>query len=340
MEIDLVGTLSVPGKNCEVNVKKIWCLGISNLDIITQPITHWPVFGGAVSSDTTEMHLGGMALNTAVSIAKIGTTPVGLISCLGRDFSASILKRDLEAYHIDISRLCYTDKANTGNAICFIHPGGERSFVLCMAANHYLNESNIDFDAMEEGDFLHVGGAMIMNGTRGDDLANILLRAKERNVTISLDTCWDGTGQWRKILEPCLKYVDIFETNEQEAVLYAEKENLKDALYYYSSFNIDIIVVKMGNQGALIKSNDFSGKIPIFPVDTVDATGAGDAFDAGFLIGLINGWSVEQAGVFGCAVGAKCVTAFGASSGVVSYQETLKMIKHQGREGQWNWDIK
>lgn len=320
-------------------MKKIWSLGIANVDIVTQPITRWPVFGGAVSSDTTELVLGGMALNTAASIAKIGVVPVGLISCLGHDICGEILEKGLTELGVDISHICYTDKANTGNAICFIHPGGERSFVLCMAANNYLNETNIDFDALQEGDILHIGGAMIMDGTKGEDLANILKRAKKRQVIISLDTCWDGTDQWTKILAPCLPYVDIFETNKEEALLYAGKETLEEALSFYAAFNPRVIVVKMGDQGAYLKSDEFTGTIPIFKVNTVDATGAGDAFDAGFLIGLINGWSVEQAAVFGSAVGAKCVTEFGASTGIVSYEEILEMIITQSRTGNWNWTL-
>lgn len=320
-------------------MKKIWCLGIANVDIVTQPITSWPVFGGAVSSDTTELVLGGMALNTAASIAKIGKVPVGLFSCLGRDICGEILVKGLTELHVDISHICFTDEANTGNAICFIHPGGERSFVLCMAANHCLNIHNIDFDALYEGDYLHVGGAMIMNGTRGEDLANILKKAKTRKVIISLDTCWDGTDQWTKILAPCLPYVDIFETNIEEAKLYAGKPTLEEAIEYFASFKPQVIVVKMGAEGAYVKSEEYTGIIPIFRVDAVDATGAGDAFDAGFLVGLINGWSVEQAAVFGSAVGAKCVTAFGASTGVVCYEETLGMIINQSRTKNWNWQL-
>ncbi len=320
-------------------MSKIWCLGIANVDIVTQPITKWPVFGGAVSSDTTELVLGGMALNTAASIAKIGKAPVGLISCIGHDICGEIIEKGLADLQVDISHLCYSDQANTGNAICFIHPGGERSFVLCMAANHHLNIHNIDFNVLQNGDFLHVGGAMIMNGTRGEDLANILRKAKSKNVTISLDTCWDGTDQWTKILEPCLPYVDIFETNNEEALLYAGKKTIDEALEFYNSFNPNIIVVKMGDNGAYIQSKEFTGTIPIFHVDAVDATGAGDAFDAGFLIGLIHQWSVEQAAILASAVGAKCVTAYGATTGVVSYSETLEMIKSQNRLGKWNWDL-
>jgi sugar/nucleoside kinase (ribokinase family) len=309
------------------------------LDIVTQPIIQWPEYGGAVNSETTDLVLGGMALNTAVSIAKIGKTPVGLISCLGHDVGGQVLTKGLTELNIDISHMCYTDKANTGNAICFIHPGGERSFVLCMAANNYLGEDNVDFDALEEGDYLHIGGAMIMDQTKGEDLACILKRAKERKVTISVDTCWDGTNQWASILAPCLPYCDIFFTNQEEGILYSGKKTLEEALAYYASFGPQVIVVKMGKQGAYIQSEEFTGLEPIFKVDTVDATGAGDAFDAGFLIGMFNHWPMEQSAVFASAVGAKCVTAFGATTGVAGYGETLQLIKSQSRAGDWNWGL-
>ena len=320
-------------------MRKIWSLGLSMVDIVTQPITRWPDFGGAVNSDTTELVLGGMALNTAVSIAKIGKAPVGLISCIGKGICGEFVKQGLMDLNVDISHMCYTDQANTGNAICFIHPGGERSFVLCMAANHYLNETNIDFNALQPGDYLHLGGAMIMDGMKGDDLASILKKAKQRDVTISVDTCWDGTNQWVSILEPCLPYCDIFLTNFEEALLYSDKKTIEEALDYYASFGPRIIVVKKGDQGSFIQSDEFTGEVSIFPVQAVDATGAGDAFDAGFLIGLYNGWSVEQSAVFGSAVGAKCVTAFGATTGIVSYEETIQMIESQSRTGSWNWKL-
>lgn len=320
-------------------MNKIWCLGLSMLDIVTQPITRWPEHGGAVNSDTTELVLGGMALNTAVAVAKIGKVPVGLISCFGHDVGASILKNGLNELKVDISHLCYTNKANTGNAICFIHPDGERSFVLCMAANHYLNEHNIDFNALAEGDFLHIGGAMIMNGTRGEDLANILKKAKTRKVTISVDTCWDGTNQWESVLAPCLPYCDIFLTNEEEALLYSGKKDIDEAMRYFLSYKPRVVIVKMGHKGAYIRSEEFSGVIPAFQVKAVDATGAGDSFDAGFLFGLFNRWSIEQSSVFASAVGAKCVTAFGATTGVAAYDETIDLIKAQSRTGDWNWLI-
>lgn len=320
-------------------MNKVWSIGISMLDIITQPITHFPEYGGSVNSQTTDMVLGGMALNTAVALAKIGKAPVGLISCIGEDNSGKFLKEGLENLHVDISRMCYTRSASTGTAICFIHPGGERSMVLCLAANNQLTEEKINPATFEHGDFLHFGGSMVSEGTRGENLARLLKKLKEKRVTISLDTCWDGTDQWGKLLNPCLPYCDILETNKEEAILYSGKDNVEDAIAFFTSFGPRIVVVKMGGEGVRIKSAEFDGTIPIFKVNTVDATGAGDSFDAGFLFGLYQHWSVEQSAIFASAVGAKCVTAFGATTGIGTYEETLDLIRSQSRLGNWNWNL-
>jgi sugar/nucleoside kinase (ribokinase family) len=316
---------------------KIWSFGIAMLDIVSQPITKWPEYGGSVFSDTTDFVLGGMALNTAVSMAKIGHVPVGLISCVGHDLGGQILETGLKRLKIDTEYLCYADSDNTGVAICFIHPDGERSMVLCIAANNQLNETKVNFKAFHDGDFLHIGGSMVSEGTRGENLAKILKKVKEKDVKISLDTCWDGTNQWGKILTPSLPYCDIFFTNDDEARLYSGKESIEEALDYFSSFGPKILIVKMGSKGALVRSQEFCGLIPIFEVKTADATGAGDSFDAGFLFGLYNHWSIEQSAIFASAVGAKCVTAFGATTGVTCYEETLQMIRTQSRDGNWNW---
>lgn len=320
-------------------MNKIWSIGIANLDIVTQPIVKFPEYGGSVNSDTTAMVLGGMSINTAMTLAKLGKAPVGLISCIGEDNSARFLMDGLKEYGVDISHVCTTDKASTGTAICFIHPDGERSMVLCLAANHHLTKEKIDYSVFQPGDIAHFGGSMIAEGTRGEDLAIIFKKLKEIGVTVSIDTCWDATDQWAKILDPCLPYCDIFETNKEEAFLYSGKDNVEDALEYFTSFGPEIVIIKQGVEGTRIKSKAFDGFVPVFSVEAVDATGAGDAFNGGFLLGLYHQWPIEQAAIFASAVGAICVTAYGASTGILSYQETLDFIRSQSRLGNWNWEI-
>ena len=79
---------------------------------------------------------------------------------------------------------------------------------------------------------------------------------------------------------------------------------------------VGTVALKMGDQGCYIRSKDLELSIPIYKVDVVDALGAGDAFAAGFLTGIVNGWDLERTGKFANATGAFCVTALGATTGI------------------------
>ena len=85
----------------------------------------------------------------------------------------------------------------------------------------------------------------------------------------------------------------------------------------------------MGEDGCLVMSGDGQViRLPAFQVDVVDATGAGDAFAAGFIAGVWHGWSMEKTARFANAVGALCVTGLGASGGVRSLSETLLFMEN------------
>jgi sugar/nucleoside kinase (ribokinase family) len=88
--------------------------------------------------------------------------------------------------------------------------------------------------------------------------------------------------------------------------------------------------LKMGDQGSYIRTRDWEMFVPIYKVDTVDATGAGDAFAAGFLAGVSSGWDHRKAAKLANAVGACCVTSMGATAGVKNMEETLDFMNSAG----------
>jgi len=85
--------------------------------------------------------------------------------------------------------------------------------------------------------------------------------------------------------------------------------------------------LKMGEEGCYIRNSQAEIRIPAFDVPVIDAVGAGDCFAAGFLAGIVKGWDLETTGRFANALGALCVTALGATSGVRSLEETLRFIE-------------
>ena len=83
----------------------------------------------------------------------------------------------------------------------------------------------------------------------------------------------------------------------------------------------------MGEAGCHVRTAATRFSLPAMPVDAVDALGAGDAFAAGYIAGVVRGWDLERAARFATAVGATCVTALGATTGVRSLEETLEFLR-------------
>ena len=101
----------------------------------------------------------------------------------------------------------------------------------------------------------------------------------------------------------------------------------------FQDAGVGVVALKMGEAGSYIRRGDEEWKIPPFRVRAVDATGAGDAFAAGFLAGVMHDFDIEMTGRLANAVGACCVTAVGTVTGIKNLDETLAFIKEQEKSG-------
>ena len=160
----------------------------------------------------------------------------------------------------------------------------------------------------------------------GEASARVLKQAREWGIITSLDTAWDSKGNWMKVLEPCLKHLDIFMPSIEEARMITGKETPSEIAGSLLSYGIGLVALKMGEQGSYIRTRDLEISLPIYQVESVDATGAGDAFAAGLLAGISRGMSTKEAAELGNAVGACCVTSMGATAGVKNMKETLAFM--------------
>jgi len=160
----------------------------------------------------------------------------------------------------------------------------------------------------------------------GVPTARVLKQAREQSIVTSLDTAWDSRGNWMSLLEPCLQHLDIFMPSIEEARMITGKETPSEIAEFLLSYGIGTVALKMGEQGSYIRTRDWEMSVPIYKVETIDATGAGDAFAAGFLAGVSKGWDHREAAKLANAVGACCVTAMGATAGIKNMEETLAFI--------------
>jgi sugar/nucleoside kinase (ribokinase family) len=294
---------------------EVTCLGILVADVVGKPVDQVPERGKLVLVDTMELHTGGCASNTGTSLAKIGID-TAIMGKVGDDGFGDFMIKELGKWGADCSGIVRDKVAKTSATMVLVHGDGERSFIHYIGANATLTEDDVNFDVIKSSKVLHVAGTFLMPAFDGEPTARVLKKAQEMGVITSLDTCWDSKGNWMKLLEPCLPYLDYFVPSIEEARMCAGKQEPAEIAQVFLDKGVRVVALKMGDQGCYIRTRDTEIRLPVYKVDAVDGTGAGDAFAAGFLTGVVKGWDLEYTGKFANAVGAFCVTAMGATTGV------------------------
>ena len=303
----------------------VLCLGILVADIVAKPIEEMPGKGKLQLVDTMELHTGGCASNAGYDLSKLGIS-TGLMGKVGMDGFGDFFIKYMEDSGLDTRGIKRTSSANTSATMVMVSADGERTFFHYLGANGELCYDDIDPDILREAKILHIAGAFLMPKFDGGSTATVLKQARDLGITTSLDTAWDSRGNWMSLLEPCLHHIDIFMPSIEEARMVTGKEEPPEIADFLLSYGIGTVALKMGEQGSYIRTRDWEMYVPIFEVETVDSTGAGDAFAAGFLAGVSKGWDHREAAKLASAVGACCVTAMGATAGVKNWQETLSFM--------------
>lgn len=307
------------------NREGIVCAGIAVADVVVRPVSGLPGEGGLSLVDDIEMHCGGCAVNTAIGLARLGMK-VGVSLRVGRDGFGAFLRDNLEREGVSTAGLRVTDDDKTSASAVLVAPGGERSFLHFLGANRGYCEDDADWPAFEGYRIFHLAGALLMPALDGAPAARLLAAARERGLVTSLDTAWDSTGRWGELIEPLLPFTDMFLPSIEEARMIAGLDDPEAIADFFLARGVGTVALKMGARGAFFKSSSGEkGALPVCPVErVVDATGAGDAFAAGFLAGFHLGWNLEKTVRLANAVGALAVSRMGATAGITGLEETMR----------------
>ncbi|MCA1594814.1 MAG: carbohydrate kinase family protein [Chloroflexi bacterium] len=308
------------------------CVGILVADVVGKPVDRLPERGKLKLVEQMELHTGGCAANTGVALARIGVS-TGMVGMVGSDGFGDYIVGAMARHGIDTAGIARSATSNTSATMVMVHDDGERSFLHYLGANADFKLEHINFDVLRQARIVHVGGALLMPSLDGEPTANLLARTRAAGVTTSLDTAWDSRGRWMELIGPCLPYVDYFIPSIEEARMLTGQRAPKDVARVLLDHGVGTVALKMGEEGCYIRSASEEIAIPVFPVDAIDALGAGDSFAAGFLTGVVHNWDLETTGRFATAVGGLCVTALGATTGVRTLQETLAFMREMSDNG-------
>ncbi len=309
------------------------CLGIVVADVWARPVDDWPERGRLGVVGETGIGLGGCASNTATSLARLGVS-VEVQGCVGQDGFGDLVLDWLRQDGIEVGGIQRTATAGTSTTLILIDSEGERTYIHCFGADGHIDPAALDMAAIKSARLLHLAGVLLMPGFDGEPQARILAEAQAAGVTTCVDTAWDDTGRWMTAVGPLLPHTDLFLPSLPEAEKLTGLSRPEDIAQALLDAGAKLVGLKMGPEGSYVRTAQEELRLPAYPVEVVDGSGAGDAFVAGFLYGHLQGWDLERTTRFANALGGIATTAPGTTAGVRGYTQVIELLERQ-EPGKW-----
>ena len=303
------------------------CVGILVADIFCPPLREPPRPGELVVVDDLPLDAGGCAVNTGVSLTKLGAK-VALIGKVGNDVFGDFIINLMGERGLATSGIRRSQTSPTSRTMIIPVIGQDRRFIHTFGANAELTYEDVDLDLVAKGKVLYVGGYLGIPRLDQAALVNLLSFAKAQGARTVLDVIVPSTASYDldDVLGRALPHTDVFLPNDDEAALLTgEKDPEKQAAAFLSK-GCSTAVITMGERGVLAKTATQTVRAPAFQVHSVDPSGAGDAFDAGFIMGLLKGWDLVKSVEFACALGASATMKLGCTPGVFTLAEARAFL--------------
>jgi sugar/nucleoside kinase (ribokinase family) len=300
--------------------------GIIVADHVCTPISHLPAAGELVMADGMLLTIGGCAANAAVDLAKMQVR-VAVVGRVGDDVFGRVVTDLLREANVDTSCITSSPGADTSQTLIVNVQGQDRRFIHTFGANRDFRAADIPLAMLDQVKVLYLGGYLAMPGVTQEDLAPVFAAARAKGVKTVLDIVVPAKGDYLPRFEKLLPHVDVFLPNDFEAALITgESDPLRQA-EVFQRLGAGTTIITMGAGGALLVNKDVKLRAGTFSVPFVDPSGGGDAFDAGYICGLLEGKGPEDCLRLASALGASCVRAIGTTPGVFTREECAAFLK-------------
>ncbi|MGQ9798395.1 MAG: carbohydrate kinase family protein [Ignavibacterium sp.] len=301
-------------------------VGELNVDLILNEIDSFPEIGKEKISQRMNLTLGSSSAIFASNLSSLGAK-VSFLGMIGKDLFGTLVKESLSKKNVDTKFLIESDKWNTGATIV-LNFDEDRAMVTYPGAMEHLKIDDIPDEVFTLAKHLHFSSYFLQTGIQ-KDIDKLFKKAKDFGLTTSLDIQWDPKELWNFDYAKVLPYVDIFFPNEQEILKLTKENTVENALTKLIPHS-NIIVVKLGRKGSLlVKDGNASFRESFLNNNVVDAIGAGDSFNAGFIFKFINNAALNECQEFGNLMGAINTTAAGGTTAFTDFNQIMKIAKEK-----------
>jgi ribokinase len=269
-----------------------------------------------------EEHCGGSAANTCVGLARLGCK-VGFIGKVGLDREGEMLVENFLTEGVDTTGIKRTRNGESGMVIGFVDEHGQRALYIQSGINDDIALQDIRVEQTCQAKFLHLSSFV---GKKSFQTQKELLEKTPKCLKISFDPGALYACKGYAQLAPIMERAYVVMPNAIELKQITGEKNLEKGATFLLGKGVEVVAVKLGEKGCYVTNGYEKNSIAAYRETVVDTTGAGDAFNAGFLYGLLNKKSLLECGKLGNFVASRKVTTMGARAGL-PYAKDLELLR-------------
>jgi sugar/nucleoside kinase (ribokinase family) len=255
---------------------------------------------------------GGSAANTIVGLARLGCK-TGFVGKVANDLEAKLQIACFNKEGVDTSSIIQASKGRSGLIMGFVDKKGARALYINSGVNDLIEPREINYSYLSQTKFVHLSSFV---GEKSFRAQKKLLAALPRDVKISFDPGSVYAQKGFAAIEPIMRSTYVFMPNALELELLTGESDYCKGADLMIGIGVKIAAIKLGEKGCYVTDGQERLRVEPFKVKVADTTGAGDAFCAGFLYGLINKKSLYECGQLGNFVASRSAMSMGARDGL------------------------
>ena len=310
------------------------CVGSSVVDIPLQPVDKTVFDTVSYPVENISMRVGGDALNESIILSRLGAK-VALVTAVGPDSAGSFIAETARSEGVNVDGVTVKEGMTTSLNVGLIRPDGERTFITNRNGSLWTTrEEDIAAVPIPDAKILAFGSIFNNPLLGGEWLASLFRAAKEAGLIVCADMVPSRIGQTLDDISEALSYLDYFLPNAEEAIDLTGASDEYEAADILLSKGVGTVVLKLGRRGCLVRTAKSQAIVPAFVRDdlqSIDTTGAGDNFAAGFIRALIDDKTVDECAVFANGVAAISVGGLGATAAVRSSEQVEQFIQSKAK---------
>ena len=294
--------------------------GEINPDLILSGPALEPRFGQQeVLVDNASLTIGSSSAIFACGAARLGLRVVFIGVC-GDDIFGKFMLDSMAERGVDVHPVIIDSRQQTGLSV-ILNRDADRAILTHVGSMAALHAEQVSDALLARVSHLHIASYFLQTNLQ-PGLPDLFWRARTLGLSTSLDPNWDPAGEWRGVIQ-VLQGTTIFFPNQTEALAVSQAADVEGALQVLAGW-VPVVAVKLGAQGAVAQSGGQFTRAATLPSRVADTVGAGDSFDAGFIYGYLNGWSLDASLRLAVACGTLSTRAFGGTAAQPSLEEAIQ----------------